>query len=162
LSTLLLTPALILGAAGLVGPLLRVEAQLGWLVTVSGASRGSARAARSVPLALGCMLLASVHAAALALSLRASLPLGLGLWLAEAAAGGLSSLLVLRVARGTLRGDGRDSGRLLIGVGGVLVAAVVSLAELGCWALLGWAALAALSLLEPGSARRRALPLGLG
>jgi hypothetical protein len=108
------------------------------------------------------MLLASVHATALAVSLRASLPLGLGLWLGEAAAGGLGSLLVLRVARWSLRGDGRDSGRLLIGVGGLLCAAVLSLALLGCWALLGWAGLAALSLLEPGSARRRALPLGLG
>lgn len=159
LSLSLLCPALILGSAGLAGPLLRVEAQLGWLLAVSGTSPRTEQLARLAPLALSCLGLAALHACALALALRLSLLLGLGLVLLQTTAAGLLSLLVLWVARWAVRGDGSDSSRLLIGTGSLLIGTLASLVGFGPVALLGWAPLAALSALERHPRQRPALAL---
>jgi len=159
LSLALLSPALILAGAGLSGPLLRVEAQLGWLLAVSGISRSTEQLARLAPIALSCLTLASLHAGALALELGLPLRLRLGLVLLSAAAAVLISLLVLWVARWAMRGDGSDSGRLLFGVGGLLLCAITSLGWFGSVALLGWAPLAALSAIERRPGQRMALAL---
>jgi len=148
LSLSVLSPALILGSAGLAGPLLRVEAQLAWLLAVSGISRRAEQLARLAPLALSALGLAALHAGALALGLRLPLRVGLQLALLEATVAILISLLALGVARWAVRGDGRDSGRLLLGVSGLLLGASASLVWFGSAALLGWAPLAALSAID--------------
>jgi hypothetical protein len=159
LSLTLLSPALILGSAGLAGPLLRVEAQLGWLLAVSGISPRTEQLARLAPLALSSLCLATLHGSALALGLRVSLSLGVELVLLEATAAGLLSLLVLWVARWAVRGDGRDSGRLLFGVSSLLLGSIASLIWWGSAALLGWAPIAAFLAIERRPRQRLALAL---
>ena len=159
LSLSLLSPALILGSAGLSGPLLRIEAQLGWLLAVSGVSRRTEQLARLAPLALTGLSLATLHAGALVLALRLSLQLGLELVLLEAAAALLLSLVVSWLARWAVRGDGSDAGRLLFGVSGLLLGATASLIWFGPVALLGWVPLAALSTIERRRRQRLALAL---
>jgi hypothetical protein len=159
LSLSLLSPALILGIAGLSGPLLRVEAQLGWLLAVSGSSRRTAQLARLAPLALTALGLASLHAGALALGLRLPPQLALELVLLQAAAALLISLIVSWLARWAVRGDGSDAGRLLFGVSGLLLGAVASLVWFGPLALLGWAPLAGLTAIERRRRQRLALVL---
>jgi len=160
LSLSLLSPALILGGAGLSGPLLRVEAQLGWLLAVSGVSQRTEQLARLTPLALSGLSFASLHAGALGLGLAVPLRLGLLLLLLEAAAAVLLSLLVLGVARWAIRGDGSDASRLLFGVGGLLLGAIASLVWFGSVAMLGWTPLAALAASERRPKQRPALALG--
>jgi hypothetical protein len=160
LSLSLLSPALILGGAALSGPLLRIEAQLGWLLAVSGVSQRTEQLARLTPLALSGLSLASLHAGALGLGLAVPLRLGLLLLLLEAAAAVLLSLLVLGVARWAIRGDGSDASRLLFGVGGLLLGAIASLVWFGSVAVLGWAPLAALAASEQRPKQRLALALG--
>jgi len=159
LATTLLSPALILAIAGLSGPLLRVEAQLGWLLAVCGTRRSTEQFARIAPLALCSASLAAAHASALAAALHAPLALGLRLVLVEVAAALLLCLLVSWVVRWGLRGDGNDAGRLLLGVGTLLLEAILSLTLLGSPALFGWAVLAGLSLLERERSPRLALAL---
>jgi hypothetical protein len=156
LTLALLSPALILTAAGLAGPLLRTEAQLEWLITVCAVSQGQRRAAAAGALVLVCASLALLHTAALALLWHVAAGAAASLCLGAVAAGVLLALLVLGLARWAVRGDGEDAGRLLIGVGCLLVAAEASLLWLHARALLGWAGLAALGALlrAPRSARK--------
>jgi hypothetical protein len=103
--------------------------------------------------------LASLHASALALGLRLPSGVALELALLEATAALLISLLALGVARWAVRGDGRDSGRLLFGVSGLLLGGIASLVWFRSAALLGWAPLAALSAIERQPGQRLALAL---
>jgi hypothetical protein len=159
LATALLSPALILGLAALSGPLLRVEAQLGWLLAVCGTSRWTEQLARIAPLAALAASLAAAHASLLAAWLPTPLALGLRLLLVEVAAALLLSPLVSWVGRWALRADGSDSIRLLLGVATLLLGTSLSLTLLGALALWGWAALACLSLIERGRPQRLALTL---
>jgi len=159
LAATLLSPALVLGLAGLCGPVLRAEAQLGWLLAVCGTSRSTGQLARIAPLALLGAILAAAHASALAACLHAAPPLGLRLLLVEVAAAVLLAPLVSWVGRWALRGDGNDSGRLLLGLAGLLLGTVLSLTLLGPSALFGWAVLAGLAVIERRRPQRLALAL---
>ncbi len=152
LCSALLAPALILGGASVCGPLLRGEAQLRWLLDVCGTPRRSRWLARLAPLALFLLGLALVHALALATLLQLPTRVTAALGLAEGFAAVLLASLLLAVARWALRGDGSDSGRLLLGVGGLLLGATSSLAHWGSAALIGWAALACLAAAYPREA----------
>jgi hypothetical protein len=145
LCSALLAPALILGGASMCGPLLRSEAQLRWLLDVCGMPARSRWLARLAPLALLLLGLALLHGIALAMLLRLPAPVTALLALLEALAALLLSSLLLEVARWALRGDGSDSGRLLLGVGSLLLGATLSLARWGATALIGWSALASLA-----------------
>jgi hypothetical protein len=151
LCSALLAPALILGGASVCGPLLRAEAQLRWLLDVSGIRARSRWLARLAPLALFLLCLALLHGLALGTLLQLPAPVTALLALLEALAALLLAALLLEVARWALRADGSDSGRLLVGVACLLLGATLSLARWGPAALIGWAALACLAAL----ARRR-------
>ena len=147
LCSALLAPALILGGASVCGPLLRSEAQLCWLLAVCGTPARSRRLARLAPLALFLLGLALLHGIALATLLQLPAPLTARLALLEALAALLLAPLLLDVARWALRGDGSDSGRLLLGVSGLLLGATLSIARWDTAALIGWAMLVCLAAL---------------
>ncbi|MEY2931370.1 MAG: hypothetical protein RL033_2119 [Pseudomonadota bacterium] len=154
-----LTPALLLAAAGLVGPLLHAEAQLSWLPAVYGTSIRAQRLARCAPLAANGAALATLHCVALGAAL--ALPPGLRatLWLIELTAAILSAVLVTGIARWALRGDGNDSGRLVLSLGAALLGSTVAVAWLGLAGLWLWAGAATLAWLEPWTARHTAWAL---
>ena len=145
LCSALLAPALILGGASVCGPLLRSEAQLGWLLALCGTRARSRRLARLAPLALLLVGLALLHAIALATWLQLPAQAGALLMLLEALAALLLSSVLLELALWALRGDGSDSGRLLLGVGGLLLVTTLSLARWGAAALIGGTALVCLA-----------------
>ena len=147
LCSALLAPALILGGASVCGPLLRSEAQLRWLLAVCGTPARARRLARLAPLALLLLGLALLHGLALATLLQLPAPLTALLALLESLAALLLASMLIEVARWALRGDGSDSGRLLLGVGGLLLGATLSLARWGTAALIGWAVLVGLAAL---------------
>ncbi|MEY4547926.1 MAG: hypothetical protein RL685_4121 [Pseudomonadota bacterium] len=151
-----LTPALLLAAAGLVGPLLQAEAQLSWLPAVYGTTIRAQRLARCVPLVANGAALATLHCVALGAAL--ALPPGLRatLWLSELTAAILSAVLVTGIARWALRGDGNDSGRLVLSLGAALLGSTVAVAWLGLAGLGLWACAATLAWLEPWTARHTA------
>jgi hypothetical protein len=147
LCSALLAPALILGGAGVCGPLLRSEGQLRWLLAVCGTPTRSRQLARLAPLGLLLVGLALLHGVALALLLQLPVFVLVLLAIVEALAALLLSALLLEVALWALRGDGNDSGRLLLGAVGMLLAASASLARWGAAALCAWSALACLAAL---------------
>lgn len=151
LCSALLAPALILGGASLCGPLLRSEAQLRWLLAVCGTPPSSRRRATLATLAAYLQTLALLHGFALARLLQQPAAATAQLAFVETLAAALLSSMLIEMARWALRGDGSDSGRLLLGSGGLLLGTTLSLALWGAPALLGWAALASLAAL----ARRR-------
>lgn len=154
-----LSPSLLLASSSLVGPLLQAEGQLGWLLAMCGTPPLVLRVARAAPLAASGALLATLHAAALGAALV--LPPGLRglLWSLEVLAALLLALLVLGAARWAVRGDGNDSGRLVIGIGLALLGTSAVLAWLGLGGLWLWAGGAALAWLEPWAARQPAWDL---
>jgi hypothetical protein len=154
-----LGPALLLAAASLVGPLLQAEAQLGWLLAVCGTPAAAWRVAGLAPLAVFGAALATLHAVVLGATL--ALPPGLRawLWLSELLAALLLGLLALAIARWAVRGDGNDSGRLVLGMGLASISSTAVLLWLGLPALSLWACAALLAWFEPWAARRPALAL---
>lgn len=154
-----LTPALLLAAAGLVGPLLHAEAQLCWLLAVYGTSTHVQRLARCAPLAVSGATLASLHCVTLGAAL--ALPPGLQatLWWSALTAAMLSAVLVTGIARWALRGDGNDAGRLVLGLGAALLGSTVAVAWLGLAGLWLWACGALLAWLEPWTSRHAAWAL---
>ncbi len=149
-----LSPALLLVAASLAGPLLQAELQLSWLLAVCGTEPGTLRMARAAPLAAASAALGTLHALALGLALRLPPERHALLWLSELLAAVLLAVLALGLARWAIRGDGNDSGRLVLGVGAALLALTVSLVWLGVAALCVWTAAAALAWQEPWRPRR--------
>jgi hypothetical protein len=154
-----LAPALLLATSGLVGPLLHAETQLCWLLAVCGTSPAVQRAARCAPLAGSGAALATLHAIALGAAL--ALPLGLRatLWWSELVGSLLLAVLVQGIARWGIRGDGNDSGRLVLGVSAALIASTAAVAWLGLSGLWLWAGAATLAWLEPGTSRHAAAAL---
>lgn len=151
-----LSPALLLAAASLAGPLLRSEDQLRWLLAVCGTPAATLRVARAAPLAAAGGVLASLHALALGTALALQPALRALLWWSALGAALLLAPLVLGIARWALRGDGNDSGRLVLGVGLALLGTSLALVWLGLAGLWLWAAAAALALVEPWNAGRSA------
>lgn len=154
-----LSPALLLTAASLAGPLLQSEAQVCWLLAVCGTPPATARLARAAPLAAAGGVLASLHALALGAALALPVPLRALLWWTELLAAVLLAVVVLGVARWAIRGDGNDSGRLVIGVGLALLGSSSVLVWLGMAGLWLWAAAAALAWLEPWTGQHSAWAL---
>jgi hypothetical protein len=139
------TPALVLALSGLVGPLLRIEAQLGWLVRVCGTSE---RTQRGAPLgvlgltALGFALLHTVGVVALA---QLSLTFAARLFVYELASAGAFATLLLALARWAVRGEGHDGLRLIQSVGVLLAVSLALLALLPVSAPFVWVGFALFS-----------------
>lgn len=150
------SPSLLLAAASLAGPLLQAEAQLCWLLAVCGTPTATLRVARAAPMAGSIAALATLHAVSLGAALALPLDLRALLWSIEVLAALLLASLVLGVARWALRGDGNDAGRLVIGIGVVLLGTTAAIIGLGVHGLWLWAGAAALGWLEPWTARHSA------
>jgi hypothetical protein len=138
------TPAVVLALAGLAGPLLRIEAQLDGWVRVCGTARRTQRGAALAVLGLGALLLAALHAAGVALLAQLPFPLGLRLFAYEMASAAALTALLLALVRWAVRGDGHDALRSIVGVGGLLTAALTLLWLLPVSAPLVWIAAAGL------------------
>lgn len=139
-----LAVALIVGTVGLVGPLLRAEAELGWLVRVCGTRRALQEGAALAPLWLWCVALALGHGAIVAVLIGAPPLLGAKLVALGAGTGACIAPLVLELGRWAIRGDGRDAARLIGSVGLLAIVAATSLVTWGAGALLAGVVLAVL------------------
>jgi len=146
------------GIAGIAGPILRTEAELGWLTAACGTpwlTRQSAVSLASASIAAGLCL-------GLSLGLTALLPLGAG----ERAvivgqvilAGILLSPMILFVARWAVRDSGRDGMRLLAGIGGGSILLMFSLALFDTRALLLWGPLAFMAAFRRANGERSFRP----
>ena len=100
-----------------------------------------------------------MHALALGGALALSPAAGALLWWLELLAALLLAPLVLGVARWAIRGDGSDSGRLVLGVGATLIGTTAAIFWLGLPGLWLWAGAATLAWLEPWMAKPSAWAL---
>ena len=128
---------LLLGAAGLCGPLLRMARQAGWLLSVCAISGGVRVRAAVLAVAMVALPLGVVHSAATAWLIGCHQPLRL--IAGGALAAPLVSCLAYGVAHYAARGDKGDGERLLLVALGALFCIV-----LGTWALHEWLLLALL------------------
>lgn len=141
-----LTPALLAALAGVTGPLLSAERELGWLLAWTRTGFVARRFGAFAALA-GLALAGALSGAAVLVMLR---PLSVTERLALLGQLSLASTtlasMVLGAARWAVRDTGRDAARLLFGVAVVGLAALLSLDWLGGRGVLLWCPVAGLAL----------------
>jgi hypothetical protein len=140
------TPALVLGLAGLAGPLLRIEAQLDGWVRLCGTSRRTQQGAALGVLGLGAAVFALLHAAGVTLLAQLGLPLLARFFAYEVVSAAAFTVLLLALARWAVRGDGHDALRMILGVGLLLAVSLALLALLAASAPFVWIGGALLTL----------------
>jgi ABC-2 type transport system ATP-binding protein len=153
---LILTPALVLALAGVVGPLLRAERDLGWLMACTNVSPMTRQLGTLATLAALSVAAASLGATLIASLLTLAGAERLALFAEVALAAAALAPLVLRVARWAVRDAGRDAARLILGLGAAGTGAVLSIVWMAERSLALWCpiALAALWTARPTGARR--------
>jgi ABC-type cobalamin/Fe3+-siderophores transport system ATPase subunit len=142
----ILTPALVLALAGVVGPLLRAERDLSWLTACTTVSPMTRRLGALAALAALSVAAASLGATSIAALLTLSGAERLALFAEVALAAAALAPLVLRVARWAVRDAGRDAARLILGLGAVGTGSVLSIVWMGERSLALWCPVALAAL----------------